>query len=55
MAESQNPSPRDYRAARQEQLARERGKSLPHYARKVARIIATPARRGKVARSKKAS
>jgi hypothetical protein len=39
---------KDQLAAREEQKARERGKALPHYAKKVVAELATKPKRGKV-------
>lgn len=46
-------SSRDYRAAAQEESARQRGKSLGHYARRVGKELAGPPRRTKVTPSKR--
>ncbi|MGN6386044.1 MAG: hypothetical protein ACTHMT_07370 [Verrucomicrobiota bacterium] len=43
-----------YREARKEQEAREKGRSIPYYAKKVTEEFMTPASRGKLTPSKKA-
>ena len=45
---------KEYKAANEERLARERGRTLPHYSGKVAKKLASGARRGKVTPSKRA-
>lgn len=37
------PSKRDYEIAAREQAARERGRTIPHYTRKVVKRLAQPA------------
>jgi hypothetical protein len=43
-----------YKEARKEQEAREKGRSIPHYAKKVTEEFMTPASHGKLTPSKKA-
>lgn len=45
---------KDYEEARKEQAAREKGRSIPHYAKKVTEEFMTPASHGKLTPSKKA-
>jgi len=47
------PKKEDYENAAREREAREKGKSLPHYARKVAKRLVSPRKRGKSTPSKK--
>jgi hypothetical protein len=47
------PNEHAYREARKERAARERGKSIPHYTRKVTREMLSRGHRGKVTPSKK--
>ncbi|MGZ8898641.1 MAG: hypothetical protein ACXW3Z_00975 [Limisphaerales bacterium] len=48
------PEQRDYDAAKREQAAREAGRTLSHYAGKVAKKLSTPAKRSGTTPSKKA-
>jgi hypothetical protein len=48
-------SSKNYREAEREQEARERGRTIPHYAGKVAKELTRPGKKGRSTPSKRAS
>lgn len=52
--EAKKPSRAAYKSARKEQEAREKGRSIRHYARKVTEQLVTPGESGALTPSKKA-
>jgi hypothetical protein len=47
-------SKREREAAEKERQARERGRAIPHYTRKVAKELSTPGKEGKLSPPKRA-
>ena len=46
---------KEYKAAAEERLARERGRTIPYYTAKVAKKLTSPSKRGKSTPSKRAA